>query len=234
MPTFAELKTQLERWIIDNNIQLTNESGDLVNKAHREIQNRHNFKAMETKTSATELVTTNITRTIASLPANWKEKRANPFIVDAAGNTDPIEWAPSEEEMVKLYDDNTTTDKGEPEFIYESFTGFDSYPYPDNQSDHGDGNYRITIPYWKYLDVLTADDDTDWITENLQWAVHSHALAWGFLLNEDEDRAAVWIQLAEQEIDRRMGQEKRKQVKRSGILTPRRDVNAPFNAKGWR
>ena len=231
MATFFDLKLRLERWIIDNNVQVTTESPELINKAHSEIQQRYNFKSMESTTGTTE--TTNITRLLTTLPSDWKERRANPFLTDVNGNTTPIEWAPSEEEMVKQYDDNTTTDKGEPEFIYESFTGFDVYPYPDDQSDHANGNWRITIPYWS-VTTLSDDSDSDWITNNLEWAIHAHALHWMFLLNQDEQRATVWFQLGENEIARRISQEKRKKTKRSGVLTPRRDVNAPFNAKGWR
>lgn len=228
MATFFDLKLRLERWIIDKNIQITTESGDLINKAHRELQDRYNFKAMEATTAAIE--TTNITRLLTTLPTDWKERRANPYLIDVNGNTWPIEWAPSEEEMVKIYDDNTTTGKGEPEFLYETFTGFNVYPYPDELSDHANGNWQIVIPYWKYLDVLSDDADTDWITENRHWPVFAHALSFAFLLNQDEERAAVWTQIAENDMTRGIKHEKRKKVKRSGVLRPRTDVNAPFNS----
>lgn len=231
--TFLNLKERLERWIIDNNAQLTTETAALVNKGHRELQKRHNFRTMEIKTSAEQLVTTNITRTVGVLPDDWKEKRANPYYVDVSGNTIPIEWAPSEEEMVKQFDDNTTTDKGTPRFILETNTGFDVFPFPDDLSDHGDGNWRIIVPYYKFLDVLSADGDNDFLTNNLEWSLIAHSLAWGFLLNWDEQRAAVWTQLAENEMTRDIKHEKSKKFKRSGIMKPRRDVNANFNARGW-
>ena len=232
MPTFAELKTRLERWAVDNNTALTTESGDLINKGHRELQDRYNFKTMEATTGVTQ--TTDVTRLLTALPSDWKERRANPFLTDVNGNTKPIEWAPTEEEMVKQFDDNTVTDKGEPEFVYESATGFNVYPFPDTLSDHANGNWRITIPYYKYLTELSADGDNDFLTNNLQWAIHAHALGFAFLLNQDEARATVWIQVAENQMKSDIRQEKKKKFKRSGILRPRRDVNAPFNARGWR
>lgn len=233
MPTFLELRTRLERWIIDQNVAITTESGDLVNKAHRELQDRHNFKAMEARTSAEEFVTTNITRNLGSTPSDWKERRGNPFYTDVAGNTVPIEWAPTEEEMVKMFDDNTTTDKGTPQFILETASSFDVYPFPDALADHGDGNWRIEFLYWRYLPVLSADGDNDFLTNNRDWPIVFHAIAFGFLLNQDEERAAIFTTLAEGEMRRAIRHEKRKQFKRSGTLIPRRDVNANFNVRGW-
>lgn len=239
MPTFGELKTRLQRWVIDSNTGLTAETSALVVKGWKEVQKRHNFHIMQAEVSATTSITTTV---LASAPSNWKERRGDPWLVDASGNTTPISWAPSKNEMIKQFEtSNTTTGTGQPAFILEAANSdevsppnLEVYPLPNVLSDYSDGNYRIVIPYWKYLSQPSDSADTDWLMQNVDWVILFHALAHAFWLNWDPENAALWEQKAEAELKKEKILEKKTRVSRSGILTPRRNVNANYNQKGFR
>ncbi len=228
--TFSTLKDRLGRRIIDENTSFTTEQGDLINFAHRELQDRYNFKVMEAKTTA---VTSALTRALVSIPSDWKEARAEPWLVDVSGNTDHIVWIPTEHEAQKSYDDNTTVDTGEPQFLLENATTIDVYPYSDSNSDHADSEYRIVIPYWKYLTELSADGDNDYLTNTYPWAIVYFATAQGFWLNQDEQRATFWEQKAEAQIRNKIRTEKKKKFRRTGFLRPRINVYGPFHKRSF-
>lgn len=233
MSTFAELKTQFEVWMIDNNTQLTGETANLIKKGHREVQKRHNFKVMEATSSAYSV--TSLTRKLTTVPSDWKEKRARPWVTDTNGNTKLIDWIPSEEQAVLLYDDNTTSDIGEPEYLLEVATSAGStlndihvYPYPSSAVTD-----TITIPYWRYLPELSGDSDTDFITQNLEWVVLFHALSIGFRLNQDNEQATTYAVMAEAEFKKERNLDKKKKFGRSGVLRPRTGVHGGFNRRSF-
>ena len=73
---------------------------------------------------------------------------------------------------------------------------FEVFPLPDGQSLYANGQYRIVVPYWKYLTALSASSDTNWFTANAeQWIVWKTASE-AFFLDWDEERATFWAQKA--------------------------------------
>ena len=67
------------------------------------------------------------------------------------------------------------------------------YPLPDGLRDYSDGDYRVTVPYWRYLAALSGDSDTNWFTVNAIPWILSRATAEAFALNWDLAREAQWL-----------------------------------------
>jgi hypothetical protein len=233
MATFATLKTRVQARLIDVTPTITTEIGELVNAAIRHAEDNYNYRIMKAETA---LTTTSgdhrLPASSTSIPTDWKESRADPYLRRGEAGIDGtkrIDWAASEEEMVKLYSKDDPNDKGQPGFIFEKFEEdiFEVYPFPDGQSQWTDGEYRVVIPYWKYLPDLSADNDTNWFTINMDQFIKSQATAEGFLLNWDEERAALHFALADAKRRLAERQEARAKLPRNLTLIPKRDVNAP-------
>ena len=238
--TFLELKTSVKRYIIDNAVSVDAEIDDVVNEALRAIYDRQNFKVYERKTSLME--TTNITRKLADVPSDFKQPRGRPYIVDNLGNIKKLWWAPSEEEMEKKFtESDTTTDKGQPEFILiyskpaatsAPYFEFHLFPFPDQTSDYANGNWRIICPYWAYPPVLTADGDTNFILNEYPLAIRFQCIAQLFWLLWDQENAATWEVKADTEIKKAKRADKKKQFAsgQDRVLRIRGGVSDKFNA----
>ncbi len=229
----ATLRTRVQARLVDITASITAEVDELINAAIREAEDEHNFKIME---ASVEYTTTLATRLLNALPTDWKESRAKPYLREGQGGilgTHNIQWAPSSAEMVRLYSLDDPNDKGEPQFIHENSVDdqFDVYPFPDGASQWNDSEYRVTIPYWKYLGDLVNDGDTNWFTHNMQGYVQDRATAEGFLLNWDEERAAVWLTSARVKLDRAKKLDKRTRFPRDFTLAMSRDVFAPSHSR---
>jgi hypothetical protein len=237
MSTLAEIRTKVQRRLVDITAGITAETDDLINSAIREAEETYNFRIMQ---ASTELVTTLATRRLpassTSIPTDWKESRAKPYLregQDGELGTQNIQWAPSLEEMVLLYSLDDPNDKGQPQFILEDFAAdeFSVFPFPDGASLWTDGEYRVTIPYWKFLPALVDDGDTNWFTNNMTNFVTEWAIAEGFLLNWDEERAGVWLTKAQVNFNRGKKFDKRAKLPRDLTLNLKRDVFAPSHTR---
>lgn len=233
----ATLRTRVQARLVDITASITTEVDELINFAIREAEENYNFRIME---ASTELVTTLATRRLpaasTSIPSDWKESRAKPYLREGEAGvlgTHTIQWAPSEEEMVKLYSLDDPNDKGEPQFVLEDFPAseFSVFPFPDGASQWTDGEYRVTIPYWKFLGDLVNDGDTNWFTHNMPEYVQEMATAKGFLLNWDEERASVWLVLAQAKFARGVRFDKRAKLPHGLTLALKRDVFAPSHSR---
>lgn len=237
MPTFATLKTRVQARLIDVTPTITTEIGELVNTAVHNAQVLYNYKIMRAETALTTTEADHrLPASSTSIPTDWKESRADPYLrMGEAGidGTKRIDWAASEEEMVKLFSKDDPNDKGQPAFIYEKFEDdiFEVYPVPDGQSQWTDGEYRLVIPYWKFLAELSADGDENWFTTNMAEYIKAEATARGFLLNWDEERASVYLKISEQERRKAEAAEAKAKLPRNLTLIPKRDVNAPTTSR---
>ncbi len=237
MSTLATLRTRVQARLVDVTASIVTETDELINAAIREAEETYNFRIME---ASTELVTTVATRRLpassTSIPTDWKESRAKPYLREGelgVLGTKNIQWAPTIEEMVKLYSLDDPNDKGTPQFVFEDFAAdeFSAFPFPDGASQWTDGEYRVTIPYWKFLADLVDDGDTNWFTDNMTEYVRDMAVAKGFLLNWDEERAAGWLSLARAGFERGKKFDKRAKLPRGLTLSLKRDVFAPSHSR---
>ena len=227
MATFIEIQNRVTRRLIDTNASITTEVPGLVNRALRIIQELHNFKIMEEQV---EYTTTFETRLLNAQPTDWKESRLSPYIRQWDGASTPIQWLPSIQEAVKRYAIDDTNDKAMPEHVLwdGDSSSFHIYPFPDNQSNFTGGDWRVNIPYWKYLPELSADGDTNWFTLNADWWLTFLAVAEGFWLNWDEERAQFW--------EARAGLEfaKMKKINKSAMMTRQsRTLTPRFSVRGY-
>jgi hypothetical protein len=198
---FADLKTEVQTLVIDTPTAIQTLVGSFVNRAVKKLQVKHNYKVMEAEVSFTTDTGLADPRILGARPTDWKMPRGNPYFIEDLGGFRELGWAPSKGEALARYGNDADFDYGAPAVIFEDDLPqeFMTFPFPDGLSDYSDGEYRITIPYWKYLGSLISDSDTNWFTDNAeQWIIYQ-ATAEGFYANQDEERAQIWERRAQRE-----------------------------------
>ena len=226
MPTFAELKTRVAGYLIDNPNFTTSLVGAWINKAMDDAEGRHNYRHMKRVLQATTVAEQ---RKLADLPDDWKAVREAPYYLRDDGSTREMAWAASQHMMRRQFDEGDATDQGDPRFLLihdEDETGGELlvYPYPDGGSDHPDAEYRIHVPYWAYTAPLVDNNDTNWWTDNWHWYLTFYAAAEGFLANRDTQEATIYIERAEGERTKSVRRSKQQQTKPVRQLVPRQGV----------
>jgi hypothetical protein len=104
---------------------------------------------------------------------------------------------------------------------------WDIYPIPDGNSDYVDGEYRIKVPYWRYLPALVADGATNWFTENAEEYLVNKATAEAFALDWDENRMAIWEAKADIRYKEAVKQDKLYRVSAVRDFVPMKSGNDP-------
>lgn len=206
--TFAEIKAEVALRLIDATADLTAIVPSLVNQAMRDFQEKMNYPCMKRRITFT---TASETRLLGQMPDAFKAFRERPFWLDAQGSPSFMATLISEEDALKVYARqelvglSPITDKGPPEAlspvtldtaVQSGVTQVNVYPLPDTNGPQN-GNYTIYIPYWGYLDDLTADGASNWFTVNGPYAVIYQAVAHGFMADWNEQRAALNFQIAD-------------------------------------
>lgn len=172
---------------------------DLINEAMRELQDDHDFKVMEAETST--LVTVEGTRNLAAIPSDFKKLRDRPYRISNTGKVDELGIAPSRNALQRRFE---TDEEGFPMWLLDptrnsaGAANFEVWPLPDGNSDYSDGEYRIVVPYWRYVPALVNPGDTNWFTTTppaYRYLLFK-ATAEAFFLDWDEQRGAVWEQKA--------------------------------------
>ena len=196
MADFAALQTRVKRRVIDLPSSVTTEVPDLIREAIRELEDFHNFRVMRTSVDAT---TVEGTRKLVTTPSDFKSFRGRAYLTSDLGIMKEIVIAPNIQAALKRFGVGTADDRGAPKALLVSEeteaggSDIDVYPLPDGLSDYSDGDYRVTVPYWRYLTALSADGDTNWFTVNaIQWIL-AKATAEAFALNWDLAREAQWL-----------------------------------------
>lgn len=193
MGTFLSIQNRVKARLIDLPSAVLAEVPQLVVEAVRHLEKEHNFKVMETGLYGQ--ATTALTRTVASLPANFKEWRSKPYYRTALGTQRELVWAADTSAPNLAYND---TDQGQPELVVDGepndagISPIQVWPLPDGLSDYGDGEYRLYLPYYRYLPDLAADADTNWFTVNAEEYLINQAVGQGFMLDWDEQRSSLW------------------------------------------
>lgn len=198
MGTFATIQARVLTRVIDAPAGTSGEIPTLINEAMKTLQVKHNFKVMEKVLTANTVLNTRTL--VATKPTDWKEPRPSPYWEPFTnGKTGRMEWVPDRE---SAHSNVTTLDKGAPKYLLEGepttdagVSPFEVWPLPDGLSDYSDGEYRVYIPYWRFLPDLSAGSDTNWFTVNAEeYLVHA-ATGMAFALDWDENRLAEWGQL---------------------------------------
>jgi hypothetical protein len=211
MANFAALKTEVQTLLIDAPTAVSSLTGTWVNRAIRKLQQKHNFKAMETEVAFTTVVDT---RSLGARPADWKEARRKPYYIEDLGTIRELIYVDDKSQALAAFGDDTDYDFGSPRALFEDeeAAAFLIFPYPDALSDYSDGEYRLVLPYWQYLDALVGDEETNWFTSNAEQYIVYQAVAEGFYANEDEDRALIWERRAMSQYADVLLQDKRRRL----------------------
>lgn len=235
MATFAQIQARVQTWLRDLPASTQADIPNLINEAQRELQRRHNFRVMQASTVLTTSADSNALGSIA----DFKEPRQDPYWTDADGATTPLSWEPSLDFLIQRYQD---TDDGAPRLVFWSGTDgtgavtLQVYPKSDSLSQHGGGQYPVTIPYWKFVPDLVADGDTNWFTVRADKYLRLHAIGWGHMLNLEEGRGGAYLQTAEIEAQGLIMADKSTWVKRPQVMRYSVDAGnrAARNMSWWR
>lgn len=219
MGNYLELKTRVNRRVIDLPAAVQAEVPLLVNIAMQKLQEKHNFKAMEGEFQTVTLVGSHALQRAGGGPSSvqfaqnpsfgFKEWRGEPwFLRYQDGAPRFMSWAPSREAVWGMFTQGgaTVTDASFPRLLLEEMPndtqgsmGISVYPIPDGMSDWPDGEYRITVPHFTYLPALSADADFNWFTN--QASGEEFIVTWAagkaFQLNWDFQKYALMLQEAE-------------------------------------
>lgn len=196
--TFLDIKTDVQNLVIDLPTTVQNMVPTLVIEAVRHIQTKHNFKIMEALGSFT---TVEGVRALSALPANFKEFRNEPYFVLDDGTRRWLTLASDRESAIGAIGEDDTNYPmvliaGEPTDEISAVT-LEVWPLPDGNSDYVDGEYRIRLPYWKFLADLSADGDVNWFTNNARDFITYRATSNAFAADWDYDAMALWLQKSE-------------------------------------
>jgi hypothetical protein len=163
----------------------------------------HDFKVCEANSSV--FTTTEVTQLLGAVPSNFSKFRGKPQLINSDGRVRELGIFPrredAEREFGTLAGGEADEDvlKGPPRFLSLSLPtdelgteNFEVWPLPDALSLYVDGNYRIKVPYTKYLTELSGGADTNWFTVNADTWLVWDAAAEAFFLNWDENRGTTW------------------------------------------
>lgn len=199
MATFLEIQNRVRTRIIDLPTAVLQEVPSLVNEAMRELQDDHDFKVMEF--SLRDQATGIGSHTFTAVPSDFKKLRGRPYVMREDGTSWELKVPVDRPDALSRLD---YLEEGPPQLLLDpaSSSGvagsrnFEIWPLPDGNSDYDDGEYRVSIPYWRYLPDLSSDGETNWFTNNAARYLVFKATAEGFFLDWDEDRGSVWEQKA--------------------------------------
>lgn len=205
MATYGEIQTRVERRVIDLPSAVAAEVPALVAEAVRELQDGYDFIIMEALGGPYTTVAS--TRALVAKPSDWKKPRGDPYMeFDVNGRVKDIPWASSRMAVLDLI---PPEDTGMPKYLLlgeptdeAGAQSIEIWPLTDTNSDYSDGEYRLYVPYWKYLTTLSDDADTNWFTVNAELYIIHNATARAFELDWDEERMSIHKQLAAEQLKR--------------------------------
>lgn len=229
--TFAQIKTEVLALVIDTPSAIQTYVPVYVNRAVLKIQKKHNFKFMEATKS---YLTINGQRALNDIrPLDWKESRGKPYFQRFDGSVQEIDYVSTEAEALARFGNDVTLDIGEPQLLFENDLPqeFDVYPYTDGLSDYTDGQYRIIVPYWKFLPALNADNDTNWVTNFADEYVVAQAVANAYRANVDTDMADQWEIEAARKFLEAVSLDKSRRLADVDVLVPYTGAKRPHTVR---
>jgi hypothetical protein len=235
MATFLDIKTRVLRRLIDAPPAITAEIGELVNDALREVQDRFNFPWMRTTVSFT---TAAGTHTLGATPTDLKCFRERPYWIENTQGR--VHKFPPVRAKEPALNDATDQQIGPPRALVQDVqaaaTGTSSllvYPLSDSASDYTDGQYRIVVPYYKYLSEFSSDGDSNVATldRRLVRFMVDWATKLGHEMNWDAPKAEQWATLAEKEWIKIKGKEGEVALMGLDVLVPHQGADDPRMAE---
>lgn len=200
MANFGTIVSRVQARIIDLPQVVRDEVPTLVNAVIRAMQDQYNFSVMESLGGPYTTVVD--TRELNAKPSNFKEYFGDPYYQEyTTGKTRPMGVINSRSDMRGYF---STLDRGYPQFLLEAEPSdagvrtWEVWPLPDGQSDWDDEEYRIYVPYYRYLPALSTDTSTNWFTENAEEYIVYMAQGEAFGVDWDEERMALWLQRGQQ------------------------------------
>lgn len=235
MATYSELQARVSQIVIDLPTAVTSQVPTLVRESVRRLQRLHDFKVAEARTSV--FVTVTETRTLGAVPSDWYKWRGKPQRIDTLGKHRDLGIYPDRPSAEREHgsesggEADATSLAGPPRALSLSeptdaagSMNFEVWPFSDGLSTYTDGQYRIVVPYWKMLPTLTASGDSNWLTNNAEQWIAWDAASQAFLLDWDEQRAAVWAQNAAKAFKEVIDADKRLRVSEITELRPSSDA----------
>lgn len=223
--TFGTICTRVRNQVIDLPTTVTNAVPDYVRTGIRKLQTRHNFLVMDKLAAVTTVV--NVAN-IGPVPSDWKEWRSFPYYLTNDGRARKLQMHTPHE---GIYPDIRSTETNPPRIITIGEPSDDNgtramivAPIPDGASDWSDGEYRLYIPYRRYLAALTAEGDSNWFTTNAEEYIFHFATNLAFAGDWDYEHATLHLQLAENEYKEVVLADKRLRLSDVQNLVPHRDV----------
>lgn len=237
MATFQNIQDRVKTILIDLPAATLAEIPTLVNIALRDLQSKHNFWVMRKLQTAN---TAAATRNLVATPSDFKEYRLNPYYTENSGAVVRMEFAKSLRQLQGMF---MVTDTGTPKYIRRGeasddlgTSSLEVWPLSNSQSDYTAapaGEYRITIPYWRFLPELSGSGDTNWFTNNRlgeQYLVHATA-GLGFSRNWDTPKETEWFALAKPFYDQLVAEDKHFDFSGQDTFTPHQGVHWMQNTK---
>lgn len=232
---FGTIQDEVESWLIDLPTGADTRVPGWINEAIRHAAQRHNFNFMATQINTS---TTPDTTSLIVRPDDWKMARQVPYMIRQDGSSKELGWTDTTQNR-RTFDaqapaegNTSPADQGEPRYVHIGTTHLFVSPMADDQSDWDDGNYRVSVPYFDYPDALSAEDDTNWLTERAPYFCIWKATAIGFLWNRDEDRSTYYDQKAEIELARVIREDKLALLPPNLTLSVVRDVYSGVPRRG--
>jgi len=193
MSDYITIQNAVKARLVDAATAVQNEVPYFVNWALRRIQNEHNFRVMRTLLEATTQAST---RVLTTKPTLWKAVRGRPYYVEDAGDGKHMfSFTANREQVQKAINEDDT---GLPQVLLlgeEDDTGaanIEVWPLSDGNSDYSGGQYRIKLPYWRFIADLSDNDDTNWFVENGEEYLRAMATSKAFATEYNEEKALYW------------------------------------------
>lgn len=208
--SFSTLQTRVQTRVIDLPAAVLTEVPTLINDAIHFLSSVHNFQVMIAETAYVTTTPFPLTHILGQIPSDWKEQRDNPYFLSNIGWTKEMLWQPDRLYVNRRWSPQDTNQIGPPRDLLlgepvsadnpdpsnpdvdRSNLNIEVYPFPDGQSDWNDGQYRIKVPYWRFLPDLSAGADHNWFTDKCDRFIVDYAAADAFGLDWDEEREEVW------------------------------------------
>lgn len=240
MATLAQLRTRIAEHVYDAPAHVNNAKIDeWINRAIKKLQERRNYR-VQRATSEFNTVVGN--RILAAVPGDWKEPRTDtsPYYRRQLGDTTQMQWGGSEQDVRREFTFNEADDKGAPQWLWVGLplagdlgaANIEVYPFPDGLSDWTSapvGEYRVLVPYWKYLPVLSSDGASNWFSVNAEDFIEFYGQWRAFRATWDQTRTNECLQLMRNEERDVWRKNVMEELQGMTTLEPRTDVRGRRN-----
>lgn len=202
----------------------------------RAVHDLEDLRLFRVNREVLTVVTVEDQRKLDDLPSDWNGIRKNPFYVDGTGAKGRMTWLPDTEELDKSYSEDPA-DKGPPAEVLVTEDELEVYPLPDGLAATGsvysDGDYRVHVPYWKYLPDLTpAQTNYFFNSDSLTLRyIEEKTTAEALLFNRDREEWMTWGMKAQGTLKKIKMEMKYQALPRDINLAPRRSVRASRNQR---